>query len=246
MSTVSNKSVSTVRSHQKQLPIRNGILGGLAIPDFYYLRPLLEPITLKERSVLQEPNEHVEYVNFVETGVISLMTLATDSTLETAMVSSRGFTPASAALGARTCRHRSMVLIPGSALRIRAKDLQCSMHERPQIRERLLRYVQALLIHGSQTALCGVRHQLEQRLACWICLACDAVESDILPITHDHLSATLGLRRTGITESLTRFEDQGLVLKMRGTLQICDRKLLGQKACSCYRIIENAYKCTNG
>ncbi|MBR1297372.1 Crp/Fnr family transcriptional regulator [Bradyrhizobium sp. AUGA SZCCT0042] len=245
MSTIGNGSATSInRLLEKQSPIRNGILSGLAVPDFHYLRPLLEPVALKERSVLQEPNQHVEYVNFVETGIVSIMTLATGSILETAMVGSRGLTPASVVLGAKTCRHRSTVLFSGNALRIRADDLKCSMHERPQIREHLLRYVQALMNHASQTALCGVRHQLEQRLACWLCLACDALGGSSLPITHDHLSVILGFRRAGVTESLNRFEDQGFVLKMRGSLHIRDRGSLERQACSCYRIIENGYKCT--
>jgi CRP-like cAMP-binding protein len=138
-----------------------------------------------------------------------------------------------------------MVLVSGSALRIRADDLERSMRERPQIREHLLRYVQSLMVHSSQTALCGVRHQLEQRLACWLCLACDALEGDVLPITHDHLSAILGFRRAGVTETLKRFEEQGLVRKMRGVLQIRDRELLKRTACCCYGIVANAYKRAN-
>jgi CRP-like cAMP-binding protein len=226
---------------RKRQLVRNCILESLPPPDFDYVRPLLEPVTLRERSVLQEPNKRVEYVSFVETGIISLMTIATGSILETAMVGSHGFAPVSVVLGARISEHRSTVLISGTALRIRCDDLERAMHERPQFRQRLLRYVQSLMIHGSQMALCGVRHQLEQRLACWLCLACDALEGDILPITHDHLSTILGLRRAGITETLNRFEEQGLVRKMRGVLQIRDRGLLERKACCCYRTIANAY-----
>lgn len=220
---------------------KNSILGNLSPPDFDYIRPLLQPVTLKERSVLQEPNRHVEYINFVETGIISLMTLASGSILETAMVGSYGFAPVSVVLGARASAHRSTVLISGNALRIRTDDLERSMHERPQIREQLLRYVQSLMIHSSQTALCAVRHQLEQRLASWLCTACDALGGDVLPITHDHLSIILGLRRPSVTEALNRFEEEGFLRKTRGVLQILDRELLERKACCCYRTIANAY-----
>jgi hypothetical protein len=81
--------------------------------------------------------------------------------------------------------HQSIVLVSGSALRIYADDLRRLMAKGPQIREHLLQYIEALMIHGSQTALCGVRHELEQRLACWLCVAYDALEGNVLPITHD-------------------------------------------------------------
>nr|WP_246668487.1 hypothetical protein [Bradyrhizobium elkanii] len=51
----------------------------------------------------------------------------------------------------------------------------------------------------------------------------------------------LGLRRAGITETLTRFEEQGLIRKMHGVLQINERKCLEQKACCCYKLISSAY-----
>jgi CRP-like cAMP-binding protein len=220
---------------------KNTILGNLSLVDFACLRPFLECVALKERAVLQEPTKLVEYINFVETGIVSLRTLSTGSILETAMVGRQGAVGASIALGTDTSSHRSVVLVSGSSLRIHVDDLHRSMHERPQIRDRLLRYIQALMIHGSQTALCGVRHEFEQRLACWLCLACDALDGDVLPVTHDDLSIILGFRRTGVTETLTRFEEEGLVRKMRGVLQIRERGRLEKKACGCYGIVTKGY-----
>jgi CRP-like cAMP-binding protein len=226
---------------EKEPPIGNSILRSLSSLDLDLIRPFLVPIKLNERSILQEPNKPVEYVNFVETGIISMMTLAGGSFLETATVGFRGFAPVSVVLGAAASAHRSVVLVSGSALRIRADDLGRVMRERPSIRERLLLYVQSIMIHGSQTALCGVRHQLEQRLSCWLCLASDALDSNVIKITHDRLSDITGLRRAGITQALTRLEGRGVVRKMRGSLQIEDRKLLEKQACSCYKIIADAH-----
>jgi CRP-like cAMP-binding protein len=222
--------------------VRNGILERLSPGEFEHIRSFLQPVALKERSVLQEPNRRVEYVHFVETGVVSLMALASGSMLETAMVGSQGMVPASIALGSSTSSHRSIVLVSGSALRIRADDLQRSMHERPLIREHLLQYVHSLMAHCFQTSLCGVQHHLEQRLACWLCLVCDALDDDVLPITHEHLSDVLGFRRPTVTDSLNKLEEQGLIRKLRGVLQICNRALLERKACCCYGILSNTYK----
>jgi CRP-like cAMP-binding protein len=225
----------------RQAPIRNGILRNFALADLACIGPFLKPVALKERAVLQEPRKRVEHINFVETGIVSLRTIATGCFLETAMVGSRGAVGASVALGADTAMHQSIVLVSGSALSIHADDLRRLMIERPQIREHLLRYIQALMVHGSQTALCGVRHDLEQRLACWLCIACDALDGDVLPITHDHLSTILGLRRSGLTQSLIRFEEEGLIRKSRGAMRVRERSLLQQKACGCYGVIASAY-----
>ncbi|MEY9543145.1 CRP-like cAMP-binding protein [Bradyrhizobium diazoefficiens] len=229
-------------SNAHQLPsIRNRILTTLSLQDFDPLRPLLQSVLLEDGCVLSEHGKRIEYVNFVETGLVSLMTLASGSMLETAMVGFHGAVGASVVLGAKTSMHRSVVSIPGKAWRIRVEDLQRVTGERPQIREHLLRYLESLMIHGSQTALCGVRHELSRRLACWLCLACESLGSETVSITHDHLSFIMGLRRAGVTEALTRFEEVGLVRKSRGVLQVRDRLPLQRHACGCYEVIARSY-----
>lgn len=221
--------------------VKNTILASLSLPDLAAIGLFLEPIALKERMIVQEPRRRVEHVHFVESGIISIRIVAAGSILETAVVGCRGAIGISFLLGGHIPTHQSIVQLPGSALRIHADDLRRVMSDRPQILERLSRYAQALNMHGAHMGLCGVRHQLEQRLACWLCLACDALDGHVLPVTHDYLSTVLGLRRAGVTERLIQFEEQGLIRKTRGVLQVDDRKRLEQKACSCYGIIAGAY-----
>ncbi|WP_271565673.1 Crp/Fnr family transcriptional regulator [Bradyrhizobium sp. CCBAU 11386] len=97
------------------------------------------------------------------------------------------------------------------------------MNERPEIREHISRHVQALTLHCARAGFCGVWHDREERLASWLCLASDALDANVLPVTHEYLSSMLGLPRPGVTETLVRFAEQRLIRKMRGLLQI-DRK----------------------
>ena len=221
--------------------IRNAILGGLAIEEFSRIRPFLQPVQLKERAILQEAKKRIEFVYFIEAGMVSLRTLGSESALETALVGHYGCVGAPVGLGAKFSMHQSIALVQGQAFRIRSDDLYRLMSEGCRVREAILQYIHALMVHGSQTALCGVRHKLEQRIACWLCIACDALGANVLPITHDHLSVILGLRRSGLTEALIRFEDRGLIRKTRGVLEVCNRELLQQSSCSCYGVIASAY-----
>ncbi|PIT06094.1 hypothetical protein TSA1_15305 [Bradyrhizobium nitroreducens] len=222
--------------------IRNGILTKLSLSDFDSLRSYLQPIVLDRGSVLNEAHREIEFIYFVETGLVSLLTFSRGNILETGLVGRHGAVDASIALGVGTSIHKSVVLMPGKALRVRGEDLQRSMQSRPLVRERLLHYVQSLMIHGAQTALCGVRHELEQRLASWLCLACDALGHETLAITHDHLAFILGLRRPGVTNALMRFEELGLVRKARGVLHVRERRALEQRTCTCYNAIMTAYE----
>lgn len=221
--------------------VKNSILARIALQDLAALGEFLEPVVLRERMVLHEPKKSLDHAYFIESGLVSLRIVAAGSILETAVIGYHGAVGASSLLGGHLSTHQSVVLFPGSAHRIRVEDLRRVMNDRPRIREQLSRYVQALSLHSAQAGLCGVRHDREKRLACWICLASDAVDADVLPITHDYLSSALGLRRAGVTETLIRFEEQRLIRKMRGVLQLDERKCLEQKACSCYKLISGAY-----
>jgi hypothetical protein len=117
------------------------------------------------------------------------------------------------------------------------------MDQRPQIREHLLGYVHAFMFQSAQKALCAVRHDLDGRLASWLSLVCDAIDRNVLTITHDQLSVLLGCRRASITEALVRFEEQGLVEKTRGVLLVRDRGLLRKKSCCCYGVKPDGYQC---
>ncbi|WP_316397811.1 Crp/Fnr family transcriptional regulator [Bradyrhizobium sp. 33ap4] len=225
----------------KKASLKNAILARLSLEDLAAIGGSLEPIVLRERMVLQEPKRPVEHVYFMESGLVSLRVIAAGSMLETAVIGYRGAVGTSFLWGGHISPHQSVVLFPGSAYRIPVENLRRLMKERPGIRERLFEYLQALTFQCVQTGLCGVRHDREQRLASWLCLASDAVDACVLPVTHDYLSSVLGLRRAGVTETLIRFEQQGVIRKMRGVLQIDQRESLEQKACCCYKLVSSAY-----
>jgi CRP-like cAMP-binding protein len=221
--------------------VRNSILAGLSLPDLAAVGESVEPIFLRERMVLHEPRRRIEHVYFIQAGVVSLRIVAAHNLVESAMVGFQGAVGASSLFGGHISTHQSVVLFPGNALRVHVDCLRSLIKKRDHLCLRVSRYAQALLMHSAQSGLCGVRHDLEQRVACWVCLACDALGGHALHVTHDYLSDVLGLRRAGVTEALIRFENEGLIYKARGLLQVKERKRLEQRACSCYRIISSEY-----
>ncbi|MCC8968277.1 Crp/Fnr family transcriptional regulator [Bradyrhizobium sp. Pear76] len=233
--------VPSMVCHCSRSNVRNAILARIPPQGLAAIGQFLEPIVLKERMVLQEPKRHLDHVYFVEAGLVSLRIVAAGSFFEVAVIGYRGAIGASLLVGRHISTHQAIVLFPGSAHRIRVEDLRRVMNERPEIREHLSRYDQALALHCAQTGLCGVRHSLEKRLASWLCLASDAVGAHVLPVTHEYVSSALGLRRAGVTETLSQFEEQRSIRKKRGVLEIDERKSLEQRACGCYKLISDAY-----
>jgi CRP-like cAMP-binding protein len=224
-------------------PVQNRILASMAPELFARLRPHLQQIALRRGAILQEHNRPIEHIFFIERGVASLFARTQrDGPVEVAMVGRLGFVGVAAVLGTMRSPIRCLMEVPGEALRISRSELQRVMDDTPSLRRHLLAYIHALLVQNTQTALCNVRHALEERLCRWLLLASDRLDEPIIPITHDQLSMILGVRRAGVTVALSKLEADDAVIKTRGAIEIADRAVLERKTCECYRIVASEYK----
>jgi CRP-like cAMP-binding protein len=223
--------------------VRNHILAAMAPELFARLRPHLQQIALKHGAILQEHNRPIEHIYFIERGVASLFARTQrDGPVEVAIVGRLGFVGVAAVLGSMRSPNRCLMEVAGEALRISSRELQLTMDAAPSIRRHLLAYIHALLVQNTQTALCNVRHELEERLCRWLLLASDRLDETLIPVTHERLSMILGVRRAGVTVALSRLEDDHAIIKTRGAIKIANRAILEQKTCQCYRIIASEYK----
>src|SRR5437016_4139624 len=227
---------------QKGQPfVRNGILATLPPAELAQLRPFLNPVVLRQRAVIDGAGSPIEFVNFVESGLVSLRVGPAGSAVEFAMVGFRGATGLSALLGLPHAPCESVVLVEGKALQLPAETLLRVVQARAVCREHLLRQIHVQIAYSAQTALCGLRHDLTSRLASWVCLASYHLGGHVLPVTHEDISTLLGLHRSGVTDALSRLEQLGLLRKMRGVIALSDREGLRQIACACYGEIVAAH-----
>ena len=68
--------------------------------------------------------------------------------------------------------------------------------------------------------------KLEERVARWLLMAHDRLQSDVIPVTHKMFSQLLGVRRAGITVALQGLEKRGLIERSRGSITVVDRARL--------------------
>lgn len=222
--------------------VQNQVLSTLNEDEFARLRPHLDRVPLRRNAVIFDANRPVDSVYFVESGIVSRVAATPqDGPVEVAIVGRFGFVGISVVLGATRALHRTVVQVPGEALRVPAEDLRRIMAECPAIRDHLLRYVQMLIGLKSQMALCNAKHSVDQRVARWLLLALDRMEADDLPVTHDFLAKMLGVRRPGVSDALSHLESAGVLSKSRATIRILRRDLLRAKACDCYGAVNERY-----
>jgi len=227
------------RTSPEGKPVVNKLL--LALPDaeFSALRPYLEFVELPQRLRLHEPNAKLDWAYFVNSGMMSLvMTTRKGESVEVGVVGNEGFIPLQIAAGVRRNPHLAVVQISGEGFRVGIETLQSLLLSSPALQATLSRYA---AIHGlqvAQTAGCNRLHDLEQRLARWLLLTQDRVNSGLLAITHDFLATMLGTDRPSVSVAASALQKKNIIEYTRGSVRILNRKQLEASACECYAAIQ--------
>ncbi|MBD2127452.1 Crp/Fnr family transcriptional regulator [Microcoleus sp. ZQ-A2] len=220
----------------------NELLAALPEAEYQHLIPDLEYVSLLFKQVLYEVGEPIEYVYFPHGGIVSVLSTMEDgSQVEVGLVGNDGVVGIPAALGDNIATATAVVQVPGSAMRMKVSLLKTEFGRSGVLQSLLLRYIQALFALVTQNAACNRLHYLEARLARWLLLVCDRVESNELPLTHEFIAQMLGVRRAGVTEAANSLQQAGLIHYKRGKITILNRKELEAASCECYEIIKGEY-----
>jgi CRP-like cAMP-binding protein len=223
-------------------PYKNRVLASMPTASMKRLQPHLSAITLKRNRTLHDPGQRVDTVYFLEEGICSVVVTMEDGhTVEVGITGRDGFVGLPALLGTGHSPNRSFIQIPGHGFSVKAMVLQELSEASSELRLRLQRAVQGLLVQTAQTAACNRVHELEERLARWLLMCQDRVESDHLPITQEFLAMMLGTRRTSVTVAAGMLHKAGLIDYLRGNVTVRNRQGLEQTACECYRVISDEY-----
>jgi CRP-like cAMP-binding protein len=218
--------------------VSNKILLSISDSDYNSLRPHLEYVSLPNHLVLHEPGGRLEFAYFPNRGLISLVVVMEDGkTAEAGIVGNEGFTGTLAAVGLHRGPLQAVVQITGDGFRVEAGALQNTLESAPHLQLVLSRYAVVRGMQVAQTAACNRLHNIEQRLARWLLMTQDRVDSGSLPITHDFLATMLGTDRPTVSLAAGVLQKRKVIEYTRGTVEIVNRKKLEDSACECYGVI---------
>ncbi len=223
--------------------LSNRILSALPAADLKRLSTHLEPVSLANGEVLYTRERSITQVYFPTTCLISLVALLNDGTMvEAGMVGHEGVLGVPIILGVSESSTEAMVQSPGEAMRMSAASLRSFIAQDGVLNKLLLRYIHSLLAQIVQTAACNRVHTLNERLARWLLLTHDRVNSDRFELTHEFLATMLGTRRAGVSVAAKALKDAGLIDYSRGHLRILDRSGLENASCECYSFVHNTFE----
>ncbi len=216
-------------------PIPNVLLASLPRKAYQELLPGFSEVTLAFGEVVYEHDQPMLHVYFPCSSLVSLLVVVDrDVALEVALAGREGMVGVPLALGAQLSPVRAIVQGEGMALRMNKARFLATLRGNLPLQQAIDGYAHGLMAQIAQTAACNRFHLLNARLARWLLMTRDRVGSGEFRVTQEFLSAMLGVRRVGVSEAASSFQDQRLIQYTRGVITILDHAGLEAACCSCY------------
>jgi CRP-like cAMP-binding protein len=226
----------------KQVSVSNRLLEALPRKDYQKLLPVLEPVKLAFGEILYESHAQIRHVYFPNDCFVSMLTTVdSDRAAEVGLIGSEGMIGIPMALGAAVSPFRAVVQGEGTAMRLKTAEFRRNFSTSAALKREVFLFTHLLMIQIAQTAACNRFHVVTQRMARWMLMTRDRVNSNEFRITQEFLALMLGVRRVGVSQAMSRLRERKLIVYRRGTITILDHAGLVAVACGCYRTVKDTY-----
>jgi CRP-like cAMP-binding protein len=222
---------------------KSTLLRCLTPADLKLIEPHLRETFLELRTPLETAGQPIDRVYFLESGLASVVAKKrANGDAEVGIIGFEGMTGTAVVMGDDRATHDCFIQMTSEALMIDTPLFMAALDKSKTLRPFLLRYVHALHIQATYTALINARSKIEERLARWLVMCGDRVVGNRIGITHEFLAVMLGVRRPGVTIALQILEGRGLIQSRRGEVIIRDRKGLIEQCSGGYGEPEAEYR----
>lgn len=219
----------------------NQLLQDLNARELAIIHGDLQLFRVNRGVVLSEAGQPARHVYFPVTCVLGLVG-ATEggATVEVALVGREGVASVSAAFGRQRLPFRVVAQVEGDAWRIPSEIVSRQLQDCRELNERLLMYSHTVIAQVGQSAICNRFHTARQRLARWLLMVSDRVDSHELSLTHEFIAHMVGGPRSAVTEAASSLRTSGAIDYRRGRITIHDLAKLRELACECYEAVRQS------
>jgi CRP-like cAMP-binding protein len=219
-------------------PPTNSVLQALPRGNAKRLLARCKQVDLAYGDILCEPGARIRHVYFPNNGIISLLTpLDGHASVEVGLVGKDGMAGMGVFLGASVSPVRLLVQGAGTATRMEAARFRDELKRNPVLQRELNHYLYVFMAQVAQTAACNRHHLLDSRLARWLLMTHDRLQSDEFLLTQEFLAHMLGVRRVGVNRAAKLLQTKGLIRYRRGRITVLDRRGLERASCRCYQAV---------
>lgn len=219
------------------IPVRNTLLLQIPEDEFRTILPHLELVEFSNTDRLEREGTRIEAVYFLNGGIGSMIIETSDGRMvEVGLAGREDMIGLPLATGLDEFTFSVVVRVPGDGFRVQGDAMKQLLPEMPELRRLLLRRLAIRSIALAQNAACNRLHNVKQRLARWLLLTHDRLDSNLIRTTHDFLSRMVGTDRPSVTLALAELEREGIIQPSRGSILIENRRKLEQRSCECYSL----------
>lgn len=219
---------------------RNLLLDALSKEDYDGIREKLEIVSLAPKQVLHNPGEKSAYVYFPRGGFLSIaIVLQNGLMVEVATVGREGMAAGSPRGPGRAAATNTLVVVQGfneSCYRMTTEDFHGEIGRSQAFMDLVTRYGDAFLGVVMQSTGCNAAHTVEQRLAKWLLMAEDRMETAEFSLTQEFVAMMLGATRQTVTVVAGAIQRKGFITYHRGRVKIVNRPGLEAASCECYKV----------
>lgn len=214
----------------------NLILSQLPRDTRAFLEPSLRPVTLTKEQFIYQEDDHLDFIYFPETAVVSEFKILEDGRMvEIAVTGREGAIGLSSIFSdSHLAPNCTQVSQAGTARKIDAETFEKFLKSNEKFRAQMSQSVDLYIRQISQKAICNMYHSVKERLCTWLLMVQDRCGRSTLNLTHEQIARTLGVYRPSITCIAQELRRSRLINYSRGGISICDRKRIEQSACTCY------------
>jgi CRP-like cAMP-binding protein len=221
---------------------RNAILTQLPDDEYAALAKFMTPVDLPLGKQLSEPNVPIEYVYFLNSGLISTDALTEKGeSVEVGVIGREGFSGLPALLDQPQMSHSVLMQGIGEGVRIRSSIVRDEFLKGGMLQQMVHAFAYLQLVQVTQSVLCNRMHEVNARLARWLLTSGDRMESESLHLTQEFLAQMLGVQRSTVTVAAGELQRAGMIEYSRGKIKIADRAALTKVSCECYHIVSSSY-----
>lgn len=217
--------------------VRNTILLRLPAREFEEIRHHVEFCDLTQAVRLQDDHEPIQCGYFVNRGIASMLMETSDGrSVEVGIAGREEMVGLQVVAGLNEFSYSVIVQVPGDAFRISARTIRKILPSLPELNRLLIRQLAIRSVQLAKNVGCNRLHTVKQRLARWLLVTEDRVESRFVETTHDFLATMVGTDRPSVSVAFRDLERRGVVKRGRGTITIVNRQLLEKESCECYAV----------
>jgi CRP-like cAMP-binding protein len=236
-------SIKIEQKNKLDDPRQNLILASLPAADYERILPYLELIDMPLGWTISEAGDHVKYLLFPTSGIISLIyNLENGASSEVAVVGNEGMIGISIYMGGESMPSSTEVQSAGQAYRLSRNIMKREFALGGKLQVISLLFTQALIAQTFQTAVCNQHHSLDQQLCRWLLMSMDRLHEDKLLITQGLIAKLLGVSRESVSSVASSLQKDGLISYSRGQITVLNRAELEKRVCECYQVVTEEYQ----